>query len=294
MSVVESLHRMGGVATRRQLVQVAGRPAVEEAIRDGDITNVARGRYALATADDAIVAAHRLCGVASHASAALRHGWQVKTSPELPHVAVAKNRVLTEGQAAGVELHRLTLGPDDVDGLVTSKQRTLLDCLRVGPFDEGLCIADSALRDGFSPQLLAAIARDARGPGSIQVREIARHADGRSANAFESTLRAICLAVPGLCVTPQLSLYGSSFLGRPDLVDERLGILLEADSFEWHGERAALCRDARRYNRFVVNGWLVLRFSWEDVMFHPDEVRRVLEAAVAERTERQCRCRVPA
>ena len=45
--------------------------------------------------------------------------------------------------------------------------------------------------------------------------------------------------------------------------------------------RAALASDARRYNMLVVNGWTVLRFSYEDVMFHPDEVRRVLVAAVA-------------
>ena len=63
---------------------------------------------------------------------------------------------------------------------------------------------------------------------------------------------------------------GGTFLGRPDLVDEHLRIVVEADSFEWHGERAALRADARRYNAFVVNGWLVLRFCWEDVMFHPD------------------------
>ena len=49
-----------------------------------------------------------------------------------------------------------------------------------------------------------------------------------------------------------------------------------------------LCRDARRYNAFVVHGWLVLRFSWEDVMLHPDDVRAVLEAAVAERTQQLC------
>lgn len=285
---------MGGVATRRQLVLVAGRQRVERAIRDADIVVVARGRYALAGADEALVAAHRLSGVVSHASAAIRHGWQVKSSPELPHIAVAKNRLLAPGQAHGVELHRLTLGPDDTDGLVTSKQRTVLDCLRAGPFDEGLCVADSALRDGFSPQLLAAIARDARGPGSAQVRDIALHADGRSANAFESTLRAICLLVTGLRVIPQLSLYGPRFLGRPDLVDERLGIVIEADSFEWHGDRAALRRDAQRYNRFAVNGWLVLRFAWEDVMLHPDDVRLTLEAAVAERTDQRFQRRVPA
>jgi very-short-patch-repair endonuclease len=292
VSVAESLARMGGVATRGELIAASSRRELEQAVRAGGVVMVARGRYALATADEAVVTAHRLCGVVSHGSAALQHGWQVKLVPERPHVTIAKNRVLVAGQDAGVDLHRTTLGPDDVNGMVTSQERTLIDCLRVGEFDEGLCIADSALRDGFSPSRLAAIARDARGPGSRRVREVAEHADGASANAFESTLRAIALRVPGLDVRPQVSLYASSFLGRPDLVDERLGIVLEADSFEWHGDRAALRRDAQRYNRFVVHGWLVLRFAWEDVMFRPDEVRAILEAAVAERTEhgRRCRC----
>jgi very-short-patch-repair endonuclease len=57
--------------------------------------------------------------------------------------------------------------------------------------------------------------------------------------------------------------------------------VLEADSFEWHGSRAALARDARRYNLLVSEGWLVLRFAWEDVMHDPRYVRDVLEAAVS-------------
>ena len=56
---------------------------------------------------------------------------------------------------------------------------------------------------------------------------------------------------------------------------------VEADSFEWHGGRGALARDARRYNLLVADGWIVLRFSWEDVMFDPDYVRDVLVAVVA-------------
>lgn len=290
----DDLERMGGVASHRALVRAAGRQALRAAVADGTVVRVARGRFALAAADEALVAAHRLTGTVSHASAALRHGWEVKAAPVRPHVAVPKNRILAPGQATGVELHRLTLAPGDVDGLVTSRERTLLDCLRAGPFDEALCVADSALRHGFSPDLLAAIARDARGPGSAMVREVAGRADGRAANPFESVLRAICLSVDGLDVIPQSPLYGSGFLGRPDLVDRDLGIVLEADSFGWHGDRRALRRDARRYNLFAVNGWLVLRFSWEDVMFHPDDVRAVIVAAVAERTERRCHCRTAA
>lgn len=282
---------MGGVATRSALVTATSRTEFERSIAAGEIVAVARGRYALPDADASVIAAMRLCGVVSHTSAALHHGWSVGAVPSRPHVTVAKNRLLTQDQKAGVELHRANLGPDDVTGLVTSPERTLLDCLRGDSVADGLAVADSALRDGFSPSMLLALARDARGPGSRQVRWIAERADGRAANGFESSLRAIALTVPGLNAVPQMSIREPAFLGRPDLVDAGLGIVMEADSFAWHGERAALARDARRYNQFVVHGWLVLRFAWEDVMFHPREVREVLLAAVAERTERCCRCR---
>ncbi|QZY29643.1 hypothetical protein [Nocardioides coralli] len=290
MSVVEVLGRMGGVATRAALIRATSRAAVDAALACGAITAVARGRYALASADEALVAAHRLSGVVSHESAAIHHGWQVRLPPDRPHVTLAKGRAPAPERRRGVEVHRIDLGPDDVVGIATSPERTLADCLRTGSFADGLCVADSALRDGFAPGRLRAMARDARGPGSARIRRVAACADGRAANAFESALRAVALQVPGLCAVPQVALRARTFLGRPDLVDERLGIVIEADSFAWHGDRAALARDARRYNRFAVHGWLVLRFTWEDVMFQPHEVELVLKAAVAERTERRCRC----
>jgi hypothetical protein len=40
----------------------------------------------------------------------------------------------------------------------------------------------------------------------------------------------------------------------------------------------------------VVDGWLVLRFAWEDVMFHPEYVRQVLVevAALVQRQAQPC------
>ena len=113
------------------------------------------------------------------------------------------------------------------------------------------------------------------------MRRIAAAADPRAANPFESVLRAIALDVPGLAVEPQVTLREPQGVARPDLVDLRLRIVLEADSFEWHGGRAALAADARRYNMLVVNGWIVLRFVGEDVMLDPHLVREMLVAAVA-------------
>ncbi len=178
------------------------------------------------------------------------------------------------------------LGTDDVEGLATTARKTLAMCGRLLPFGEALAVADSALRDGFPSSELLDLATTARGPGSARLRRVARLADGRAANPFESVLRAIALDVPGLDVEPQLRIRGSLGLDvRPDLVDVRLRIVLEADSFEWHGDRAALRRDARRYDLLVANGWVVLRFAYEDVMHDQDWVRRVLVSTV-ERTQR--------
>ena len=58
------------------------------------------------------------------------------------------------------------------------------------------------------------------------------------------------------------------------------GIVVEAESFEWHGKSAALTRDCARYNAFTVRGWVVIRFSWYQVMFEGDYVLRVLEEVV--------------
>ncbi len=293
--MVEVLERMGGVATRGALVRATSRAAVDAALGAGDLVVLARGRYALTGADEALKAAHRLTGVVSHESAALRHGWAVLHAPTAPHVTLPRNRVVTERQRGGVVLHRSELDAGDVLDSTTRPDRTLVDCLRNRPFLDSLAVADSALRDGYPRRRLVALTRDLRGPGSARARGVAALADARAANPFESALRGIASEVAGLGVEPQVPLrHGSRFLGRPDLVDERLGIIVEADSFEWHGGREALARDARRYNLFVVHGWLVLRFSWEDVMFRPLEVRLVLEAAVAERAQRDGRAGRPA
>jgi very-short-patch-repair endonuclease len=185
----------------------------------------------------------------------------------------------------GVRLHRDDLHADDVEGIATSKEYTLTQCLRTLTWDAALAVADSALRAGES-NLLHRVGATVRGPGAPQVRRAVAEARAEAANPFESVLRAIALDVEGLSVRPQVHIGQV----RPDLVDEELRIVLEADSFEWHGSRTALRRDARRYNLLVVDGWLVLRFAWEDVMFDQPYVRSVLVNLVARRTEVGCGC----
>ncbi|MDZ5622268.1 DUF559 domain-containing protein [Nocardioides sp. HM23] len=231
--------------------------------------------------DEAVRIAHEVSGVLCLTSAALHHGWAVKHIPDKPHVSFRRNRKLTPAQARLVGPHRHELTREDVvDGIVTTKEVTLTQCLRSLPDDEALVVADSAARAG-DLAVLARVGATASGRGAARIRAKVAEARADAANAFESVLRSVANTVSGLKVEPQRLITSVAPWVRPDLVDDDLKIVLEADSFEWHGDRAALRRDARRYDLLVVDGWMVLRFAWEDVMFDQDFVRSVLVAAVA-------------
>ncbi len=283
------LEQLGGVATWTQLVRASSRWQLERAVAADAVVRVARGRYALPTAREARVAAHRITGIAVLQSAAAHWGWGMKWQPRRPQVAVGRGRRITaEVQAAYAVQWRSLPASDVVDGWVTSPLRTVVDCAAVLPFDEALAIADSALRSRLvtRAQLLAAAAQGP-GRGRARVLRVARLADPRAANAFESVLRAIVLDIPGITVVPQVRIEdGGRFLGRVDLADRRLGIVLEAEGFEFHGESEMLDRDCARYDELVVRDWLVLRFSWLQVMRRPGWVREMVSAGVALRVAR--------
>ena len=127
------------------------------------------------------------------------------------------------------------------------------------------------------------LAEEVPANGRPQCLRVADHASGLADNPFESGLRAISIDVPGLDLVPQVVIDEDGWTGRPDLVDVERRIVVEADSFEFHGRRTALKRDCERYNALVLRGWLVLRFSWEHVMFQPDYVAYCLTVAARSR-----------
>lgn len=289
MHPVEALRRHGGVARRQDLLQLTSRAALDDAVLTGAVLIEARGRYALADADQQLRVAGAMSGVLSHSSAALHWGWKVKTVPDRPHVTVRRKRHLSAEQRRKVVAHWRDLPPDDIRQGVTSRERTLRDCMTDLPFDEALAVADSALRAGdITAARLVGLAAAAHGPGARQARRVAAQADARAANPFESALRAIALDVRGLQFTPQLTINTPRLTAEPDLVDPKRRIVLEADSHTWHSSRKALRRDCTRYNALVLDGWIVLRFTWEQVMFEPAYVRACLEALLA-MTNRQAR-----
>lgn len=68
-----------------------------------------------------------------------------------------------------------------------------------------------------------------------------------------------------------------------DVAFRRLKIAIEVDGFEFHTTTAAFERDRYRQNQLVLEGWLVLRFTWTMITKHPEEVLEVVRRAIRTR-----------
>jgi len=288
MDPVDVLRVAGGVAGKARLLEACTEREVAAALRAGLLVRLARGQYALPHVRHAQREAARLSGAIAHLSAAQVHGWEVGRVPERPWVAVPRNRNVSAADRLAVNIVHAT-----VSGPVTDPMRTIMDCARRLPFGEGLAVADSALRHrAVDKDELVAAADAVRGKGAANCRRVAAEATPLAANPLESMLRAIALDVPGLSVRPQVEIGLPGFVVHPDLVDENLRIVVEAEGFVYHGTSAhQFDRDLERYTLLVVDRWLVARFSRAHVMDQQQFVTDALTALVQTSTRQQnCRC----
>ena len=226
----------------------------------------------------------RLHGALALTSAALAHGWKVKDVPAHPVVCVLRGRHVVSDPRRPVVFRRGVLTATEAEARATAPLRTVIECARFLPFDEALAVADSALRarDVGYRELLDAAERSPRTGRSRAVR-VAVAASHKAANPMESVLRAICLDIDGLDVTPQVWV---SERDRVDLADASRALVIEAESYEFHGSRDGYRRDVTRYTAMVRSGWTVLRFTWEEIMLQPEHVRATIIDVLRARPKR--------
>ena len=178
MDPAVALARLGGVATSGELLGLTTRRRLRRAVDSGEVHPVGRGRFVLPVVDGAVRAAADLGAVLCLRSAALRHGWSVKTVPPVPELAVPRHRRIQASRREGVRVVWTALAPDDLHAGVTGSLRTIVDCARRLPFDEALAIVDSALRAGdVTRDELDALR--VRGAGAAAVRRVLTAADGQ-------------------------------------------------------------------------------------------------------------------
>jgi hypothetical protein len=281
----EAIRILGGVARWNEIECLVTREDVDAELASGAITRLRRGTYALGDLEDVRARAQAVAATVSHLSAAVIHGWKLKHPPQRPTITLPRNRSLPDDDS--LQVYWQDLSVMQAYRGVTRPVETVIGCARAYDFDEALCVADSALRENaVSRAQLQAAAEASPRTGRAKALAVARAADGRAANPFESCTRAIALDVPGLSVRPQVSIRG---IGRVDLADLALGIVIECESLEFHSDAASLKRDVRRYTSCARRGLVVVRFTWTEVMFDPDYCRGALEDVVRIRLQQAVR-----
>ena len=279
MDPVDALRELGGVASFGELIALTTRAELISAVRDERIHKPRHNRYCLANAEVTMRAVARTGGTASHLSAAQEFGWKLKHDPVKPCITLPRS---TRKPTGSYELHWADLSDRERRRNVTSRARTVIDCARSYDYDVALSVADSALREGIVDRddLLIAAARSPR-TGRAKALRVAGEASPKRANPFETCLYVIAATVVGLHVVPQGAVPGVGFV---DLLDRFLGIVIEAESLEHHWTKAGLQRDVDRYTKAARLGLVVLRFTWTEVMFAPDEVAEAIADVVRWRT----------
>lgn len=283
MEVADALRALGGTARWKALRGHVSWRAIKRARTAGTV-EFRGGTYHLLGTDEHRVTALRHRAVRSHKTAAQHHGFALPPQErQQVHLTVPAN-AHRDGAPADVRFHYRDLGDHEKEGDVTTPLRTVLDCLRDESLRVALSVGDSALAGGAVTRTeLAGAVGALRGPGSAVARTRLTLLDAGAANAFESCARAILIAAGIVGFETQVTIrHRGQWVGRVDLANRLLRIVVECDGFESHGGRDAFVRDLVRFTRLVAGGWRPLRFTWEQVMFRPEWVLEMVRGTIDE------------
>lgn len=225
--------------------------------------------------------------VVSHTTAAVIHGFPVPADA-VAHVILHRHR----SSIRGIRLHHLPLDAADVVRLehglaLTGRRRTALDCLRFLSLDEGLDLyAWLSTREVLAPEdLVAALSGGGSRWGDGRIARILRLTEGGALSHGERLLHGI-LGQAGLAgwTANAPILVGGVVIARVDVLFEQQKIVIEVDGRRAHGSPEAFQRDRQRQNELQNAGYLVLRFTWEDLTRRPGEVLRQIVRALNARS----------
>ena len=158
---------------------------------------------------------------------------------------------------------------------ITAPGRTALDCLAVLPphAAEDLCAWLAAHGRLDRAVLTRAIVEHTGRHGIGRLRELHRRTAGGAVSEAERRLHHILrrAGVEGWCAGARVW-DDVGPIGVVDVLFTRERVVVEVDGARAHATPEALVRDLRRQNRLMVAGYLVLRFTWDDLARRPDVV----------------------
>jgi very-short-patch-repair endonuclease len=186
----------------------------------------------------------------------------------------------------GVRVHRIAawLPGDHVvrRGLpAMSVTRALLAVASVEPVEAVERLVEEALLRGLTSQrrldALLARAAGARGSGVLREALESTREPSITLSEAERILRRLLrrAGLPTPKTNERLGRY------RPDFFWKAERVILEMDSWRFHGTRQAFERDRRRDQDLVAGGYVVLRATWRQIEKEPERVLARIAMAIA-------------
>ena len=228
-------------------------------------------------------------------SAALLHEFsRLGRTPERVRLYREKGGTLRDRQVAIL----ICALPDEhviaVNGVpVTTPARTVVDLARWVSFRGGVVVADSAMRLGVTRGELEKVARECvRWPGVRKAREVIAFADGLAATPLESisrvAFRALGLPVPELQVTLVRDEWGNPKI-IVDFFWPEFRVVGEADGmFKYEdADGVSLRAEKLRQEELEARGYIVVRWTWDDIWRRPEWVAMRLRRAFRGATRRR-------
>ncbi|WP_086825185.1 hypothetical protein [Allokutzneria sp. NRRL B-24872] len=286
-----------GLLLRERALAEADPDALHVALRSGRLRRVQRGVYLprtveatpLTVARAAILSSAVPYAVASHDTAARVHGIALPEAARREHVTVPGDARKRDRADLVFHTRALELGEVELrQGIpVTTVPRTLADLAARLARLPAVWALDDAFRRGLCTpqQVQRAVANWRGGSGCVQARTALAGADGR-AETILATAARLALADAGLPLprTQFEVLDGAGrFLARLDgaFPEERVGLAFDRRSV--HTAQEVLYRDRARQNDLMELGWVLLRFTWWDVVEQPGRFVDAVSRTVARR-----------
>lgn len=279
MGLSADIRGLGGLAPAYALLRLGWTyRMLDYAVRQGWVQRIRNGWYGLNETDELLASAWRVGGLLSCVNGAASHGMWVPPDKHL-HVVVPPHDARM--RRPDDRRTRLSAEPDD-RVVVHWRDSAAYDRFRATPLE---CIIDltachppawvlGALDSGLARGILKrADLRELHHRLPAARGAVLDLADPRSESYPESVLRW------------HLVQAGIPFRIQVWVDDMRVDFLLgklvvEVDGKEHHGGPAAFERDRARDARLGIRGYRVLRFSYAQVVYRPDEALAAIGAAL--------------
>jgi very-short-patch-repair endonuclease len=221
--------------------------------------------------------------------AASLHGFPVPHHERDVEVHVACR--LGRRRVAGIVPHAVPSTANEVVYLpgrlpLTSRQRTAVDCLETLPFDQSLDLYAWLSTRGLLSRsdLSAAVLAGTGRHGIRRLRTLQRLTATGASSEAERRLHHLleCAGLRGWRAAARIS-DRAGVIGVVDVLFVIERVVIEVDGRRAHSDPQTFITDRRRQNRLVNAGYLVLRFTWWDVVEEPAQVIADVRRALRER-----------